>query len=83
MEDLCVVVDHLTRVYGYEIDLLVAHSRGSLVAFHWFCTSEDAKRVGGLVNVSGRYQMNVSRAFFFKKQSFDTFGSHLKLDWAM
>ncbi|ETW82132.1 Esterase/lipase/thioesterase [Heterobasidion irregulare TC 32-1] len=58
MEDLCIVVDHLTRVYGYEIDLLVAHSRGSLVAFHWFCTSEDAKRVGGLVNVSGRYQMN-------------------------
>ncbi|THH17273.1 hypothetical protein EW146_g3504 [Bondarzewia mesenterica] len=58
VEDLRVVVDHLTRHYGYEVDLLVGHSRGSVVAMHWLCTSEEGKRVGGIVNASGRYRMH-------------------------
>lgn len=58
--DLSVVVDYLKGNYGYEVDLLVAHSRGALVAFNWLCTSEYGKNVGGFVNVSGRYRMRVS-----------------------
>ncbi|KAI0049418.1 ectomycorrhiza-regulated esterase [Auriscalpium vulgare] len=57
LQDLRVVVKYLSDNYGYEVDLLVGHSRGSVVALHWLCTSEEGKRVGGIVNVSGRYRM--------------------------
>ena len=60
LQDLEVVADHLTKQYGYVIDLLVGHSRGSLVAMRWMCTSEDAKNVRGFINASGRYRMEVS-----------------------
>ncbi|EPQ54786.1 ectomycorrhiza-regulated esterase [Gloeophyllum trabeum ATCC 11539] len=56
--DLQVVVRYLVSTYGYKIDLVVGHSRGSIVAFHWLCTSEEGKTVTGFVNASGRYRMH-------------------------
>ncbi|KDQ62034.1 hypothetical protein JAAARDRAFT_203257 [Jaapia argillacea MUCL 33604] len=55
--DLEVVVKYLMEQYGYEVDLLVGHSRGSIVGFRWLCTSELGKNVTGYVNCSGRYRM--------------------------
>lgn len=59
VEDVRVVVAYLTQEYGYKIDLLVGHSRGSIVAMRWLCTSDEGKDVGGFVNVSARYKMDV------------------------
>jgi len=55
--DLLVVVEYLKAHFGYTIDLVVGHSRGSIVGMHWICTSEDGKNVSGFVNASGRYRM--------------------------
>ncbi|OBZ71716.1 hypothetical protein A0H81_08339 [Grifola frondosa] len=57
--DLETVVDYLTKELGYVIDLLVGHSRGSVVSSQWLCMSEQAKTVRGFVNVAGRYRMEV------------------------
>ncbi|KAG5637882.1 hypothetical protein H0H81_002845 [Sphagnurus paluster] len=57
--DLLVVVDYLKVTYGYVIDLVVGHSRGSLVGLRWVCTTEEGRNISGLVNVSGRYRMSV------------------------
>lgn len=62
MEDLIAVVSHLKTCYGYVPDLVVGHSRGSIVAMRWFCTTEDGARATGFVNVAGRYRMNVRTA---------------------
>ncbi|KAI6129710.1 ectomycorrhiza-regulated esterase [Pisolithus croceorrhizus] len=51
--DLVTVVAFLRNNYGYEIDMVVGHSRGSVVGMHWLCTSEEGKRVTAVVNVSG------------------------------
>ncbi len=58
--DISVVVDYLAKTFGYQVDLIVGHSRGSLVAMRWLCTTEGGKKVSGFVNVSGRYRMHVS-----------------------
>ncbi|KAI0313242.1 ectomycorrhiza-regulated esterase [Amylostereum chailletii] len=58
VEDLRVVVAYLVREYGYVVDLVVGHSRGSVAGMYWLCTSEEGRRVGGMVNVSGRYRMD-------------------------
>ncbi|KAJ3881980.1 ectomycorrhiza-regulated esterase [Lentinula edodes] len=57
LEDIRVVVDFLKVRYGYVIDLVVGHSRGSIVAFRWICTSEEGASISGFVNASGRYRM--------------------------
>ncbi|KAJ3926428.1 MAG: Alpha/Beta hydrolase protein [Lentinula lateritia] len=57
LEDIRVVVDFLKVRYGYAIDLVVGHSRGSIVAFRWICTSEEGASISGFVNASGRYRM--------------------------
>ncbi|KAF9241080.1 Alpha/Beta hydrolase protein [Melanogaster broomeanus] len=59
VEDLVTVVAYLRTTYGYEIDMVVGHSRGSVVGMYWLCTSEEGKGVRALVNVSGRYRMHV------------------------
>ncbi|KAL1692023.1 Alpha/Beta hydrolase protein [Schizophyllum commune] len=59
VEDLAAVVAFLRSRYGYRIALLVGHSRGSIVGFRWMCTAVEAQEVGGFVNVSGRYRMEV------------------------
>ena len=53
------MVDYLKITYGYVIELLVGHSRGSIIAFRWLATSEDGQKVGAFVNASGRYRMAV------------------------
>lgn len=57
------VVAYLRSTYGYEVDMVVGHSRGSVAGMHWLCTSEEGKRVRAFVNVSGRYRMHVSPWF--------------------
>lgn len=57
VEDLCVVTEYLTTHFGYHIDLIVAHSRGTILAVRWLCTIEEGKTVSGFVDVSGRYRM--------------------------
>jgi uncharacterized protein len=59
MEDLQAVVDHLKNEFGYVVDLVVGHSRGSIVGFRWLATSEDGRKAAAYVNVSGRYRMEV------------------------
>ncbi|KAK0185723.1 Alpha/Beta hydrolase protein [Armillaria mellea] len=56
--DISVVVDYLAKTFGYRVDLIVGHSRGSVVAIRWLCTTEVGKKVSGFVNVSGRYRMH-------------------------
>ena len=59
IEDLEVVVNYLTKEYGYVIDTVVSHSRASIVTFRWICTTESGRRIRAFVNVSGRYRMEV------------------------
>jgi uncharacterized alpha/beta hydrolase family protein len=53
------VVSYLRNTYGYEIDVVVGHSRGSVVGMYWLCTSEEGQHARAMVNVSGRYRMDV------------------------
>ncbi|PIL22565.1 hypothetical protein GSI_15254 [Ganoderma sinense ZZ0214-1] len=57
--DLEVVVEYLKKEYGYVVDMLVGHSRGSVVSLMWLCKHKerDATTVTRYVNVSGRYRM--------------------------
>ncbi|EIW59500.1 alpha/beta-hydrolase [Trametes versicolor FP-101664 SS1] len=57
--DLEVVVDYLAREFGYVVDMVVGHSRGSVVGMLWLCKHRDgaAKDATRYVNVSGRYRM--------------------------
>ncbi|EAU86091.2 hypothetical protein CC1G_07170 [Coprinopsis cinerea okayama7 len=57
LEDLQAVADYLKAKYGYSIDLVIGHSRGSIAGFRWLATSEDGRKVSAFVNVSGRYRM--------------------------
>ncbi|KAF5382679.1 hypothetical protein D9615_003055 [Tricholomella constricta] len=70
MVDLSVVVEYLKATYGYVIDLVVGHSRGSLIAMRWLCTTEDGRNVSGFVNASE------SPAAKVWKESFDEHGYH-------
>lgn len=58
--DIEVAVDFLKDNFGYKVDLVVGHSRGSTAAMHWVCRSEEGRRISAMVNASGRYRMHVS-----------------------
>jgi len=73
LEDLNAVVAHLQSKYGYKIELVVGHSRGSLVGFRWISTTEIGRKVPAFINVSGRYRMSVS---IYIKKSQVPFRSH-------
>ncbi|PAV16926.1 ectomycorrhiza-regulated esterase [Pyrrhoderma noxium] len=45
IEDLEVVVNYLTKEYGYVIDTVVSHSRASIVTFRWICTTESGRKI--------------------------------------
>ena len=60
VEDISAVVAYMTNCYGYKVDLILAHSRGSVSSMWWMCTSVEGRAVKGFVNVSARYQMHVS-----------------------
>lgn len=65
LEDVDAVVAYLKSTYGYEIELIVGHSRGSLVAFRWIASTENGRKVPAFVNVSARYRMRVGLRFDF------------------
>jgi hypothetical protein len=67
--DISAVVDYLNSTYGYSVELLIGHSRGSITAFRWLSVSEKARTVSSFVNVSGRYRMSVSRTLAFPSVS--------------
>ncbi|KAJ7166450.1 Alpha/Beta hydrolase protein [Mycena crocata] len=56
--DLAVVAQYLQAVYGYVIDSVVGHSRGSLVGMRWLSTAPEARNVTTFINASGRYRMH-------------------------
>jgi pimeloyl-ACP methyl ester carboxylesterase len=64
VQDLVTVVAYLRSTYGYEIDVVVGHSRGSVVGMHWLCTSEEGQHARAMVNASGRYRMHVREIIF-------------------
>ncbi|KAH9480227.1 hypothetical protein JR316_0006825 [Psilocybe cubensis] len=77
--DLQAVVDYLKVTYGYVVELLVGHSRGSIVAFRWLSTTEDGRKVPAFVNASGRYRMAKileSPAGSVWKEHFEKHGSY-------
>ncbi|EIW81097.1 ectomycorrhiza-regulated esterase [Coniophora puteana RWD-64-598 SS2] len=77
VEDLKVVVAYLRTTFGYEVDVVVGHSRGSIVGMHWMCTSEEGKYVRAYVNASGRYRMHrIYDGTEAWKEEFDTKGYH-------
>lgn len=57
VEDLYIVTEYLTTYFGYHIDLILAHSRGTILVVRWLCTTREGNTVSGFVNVSGRYRM--------------------------
>lgn len=57
LEDIQVAVDYLKSNYGYKVELVVGHSRGSIVAFRWLSMTKDGQGVPAFVNISGRYRM--------------------------
>ncbi|KAK0213520.1 Alpha/Beta hydrolase protein [Armillaria fumosa] len=78
--DISVVVDYLEKTFGYQVDLIVGHSRASIVAFRWLCTTEAGKKVSGFVNISGRYRLHKIHETSMTKQwqkSFLSQGFHI------
>ena len=59
VEDIQTVAAYLSQEYGYIVDIIIGHSRGSVVAMKWITSSTEASKVRGFVNVSGRYRMEV------------------------
>ncbi|EJC98146.1 ectomycorrhiza-regulated esterase [Fomitiporia mediterranea MF3/22] len=79
LEDLQVVAQYLQATFGYVVDLVVGHSRGSLVGMRWVATTEEGRRVRGFVNVSGRYRMErIYDRLDFYQPYFDSQGYY---DW--
>ncbi|KAJ7681511.1 ectomycorrhiza-regulated esterase [Mycena rosella] len=60
VEDLSVVARYMQSVYGYVIDLVVGHSRGSIVGMRWLATAPEARSVSAFINASGRYRMSAA-----------------------
>lgn len=67
VKDMDAVVDFLTQEYGYSVDLVVGHSRGSLVGWKWFAdrfgpessTSKESQRSPPLwISLGGRWRMD-------------------------
>ncbi|TCD65525.1 hypothetical protein EIP91_002533 [Steccherinum ochraceum] len=63
IEDLAAVEAYLSSQYGYEVDIIVAHSMGVASALKWVCTSDAGKHIRGVVNISGRYRMRKAYDF--------------------
>ncbi|EMD39974.1 hypothetical protein CERSUDRAFT_112216 [Gelatoporia subvermispora B] len=57
VEDIEAAVAYLHEHYGYVVDLVVGHSRGSVMGMYWVSISKAARHVRGYVNASGRYRM--------------------------
>ena len=84
MQDLKAVAAYITSTYGYEIELVVGHSRGSIVGLRWIATTEIGRQVPAYINVSARYRMRVSLSSNWEAQLLvdDLFSCALFLDLA-
>ena len=58
VRDLEAVVRFLNFGSQYRVDTIIAHSRGSIVAFRWLCTSPMAGQVRSYVNINARFRMD-------------------------
>lgn len=65
VDDVEAVLEYLLRGYGYELALLVGHSRGSLGGWKWFAEKARGRRGGGedgrlplWVSLGGRWDMS-------------------------
>jgi len=85
VEDLSSVIRHLHRQLGYEVEMIVAHSRGSMVSWMYLSRSEaDLRRdMGGngyvdkFVAASGRWDMSkVLQSYAHFQKGFDKQGFH-------
>jgi uncharacterized alpha/beta hydrolase family protein len=60
VDDIQVVAEYMKDNYGYDVAMIVAHSKGSIVACKWICSdSKETSKLEMFVNVSGRYRMQV------------------------
>ncbi|GJJ15745.1 hypothetical protein Clacol_010023 [Clathrus columnatus] len=55
--DIRTVVAFLSTELGYTVDMVVAHSRGAIVAFKWISSTPEGQRVSYFVNCAGRHRM--------------------------
>lgn len=82
LADLSSVIRHLHRTHGYTVDMIVAHSRGSMVSWIYLSRPEqELQRDGGvayvpnLVVASGRWTMqNVLTTYARFQHDFDKHG---------
>ncbi|KAJ7644471.1 Alpha/Beta hydrolase protein [Roridomyces roridus] len=81
VDDLSAVVKHLQSVYGYIVDMIVGHSRGSLVGMRWLCTAPEARTVTTFVNASGRYRMRKALESVALKTWHAEFAANGYYDW--
>jgi len=64
IKDLFAVVAYLTSdQFGYVIDLVVGHSRGSLVGLKWMCTANEGRGLRGFVNLATRHRMELTQEY--------------------
>ncbi len=84
VNDLSSVVHHLHHNEGYTIDLIVGHSRGSMVSWMYLSRSKEelSKDLGedayvpNFISVSGRWQMEkVLETYARFQEGFDKDGS--------
>jgi hypothetical protein len=60
VDDIQVVAEYMKMNHGYDVAMVVAHSKGSIVACKWICSgSEETSKLEMFVNISGRYRMQV------------------------
>jgi len=61
MSDIQVVAEYMKQNYGYDVAMVVGHSKASIVACKWICSgTEETSKLEMFVNVSGRYRMEAS-----------------------
>ncbi|KAG8983357.1 hypothetical protein FRB90_006093, partial [Tulasnella sp. 427] len=77
VEDINAVVAYLKAQYGYRVDLVVGHSRGSIVGIRWMCTAPEARDVSGYVNLSGRYRMKLHPYLDRWRKEFEAAGFYI------
>lgn len=55
--DIRVVVAFLSKELGYTVDMVVAHSRGSISSFKWVASTPEGRNISYYVNCAGRFRM--------------------------
>lgn len=74
LQDVDAVVAYLKSQYGYRVDLVIGHSRGSTVGMQWLAASPEGQRVSGFVNVSARYRVKLHPYWELWREPFEKAG---------